>query len=140
MSAYIIVYTSRAADAAITDMYGEAEQILAHARERNPRDNLGGALLITDDRFVQALEGDKAAVEATFDRISLDPRHTDIELLHAEVTPRRRFADWSMAFVGDSPALRERHAGAPLASLARKKSGDALLDFMAELARGPDSR
>lgn len=43
-----------------------------------------------------------------------------------------------MAFVGDIPALHERYTDAPLANLAREASGDALLDFMLNIARSPD--
>ena len=40
-----------------------------------------------------------------------------------------------MAFVGDTPELRQRYANAPLAALGRNASGDALLDFMRDIVR-----
>jgi hypothetical protein len=48
--------------------------------------------------FVQWLEGPEAAVRATFERISLDPRHTDLELLGDGMHRRERrlFPQWAM--------------------------------------------
>jgi hypothetical protein len=112
--------------------------MLKTARRRNPQCNVGGALLVSDGRFVQALEGDKKDVQATFERISLDPRHTGIEILCAQTTNKRRFTEWSMAYVGDSESLRNQYAGEPLASLVKKRSGDSLIDFMRECAMSDD--
>jgi hypothetical protein len=139
MTAYSIVYTSKAtSDAIVNAANDEIDLILESARRRNPQVNVGGALLVTEGRFVQVLEGEQADVQSTFDRISADPRHCDIEVLCAQVASNRRFTEWSMAFVGDTPALRQRYADAPLASLARQNSGDSLLDFMLEIALSPD--
>ena len=133
MAIYTLVYESISTQS-IAVMSPEIERILATARRRNPESNIGGALLVTDGRFVQALEGDQSDVQATFDRIALDPRHCDIEILCAQSASKRRFSEWSMAFVGDTAALRSRYAGEPLAALVHKSSGDSLVDFMREIA------
>jgi hypothetical protein len=134
MSIYTIVYESTATPPVADNMAVEIASMLATARRRNPQVNVSGALLVADGRFVQALEGDKKDVQSTFDRISLDPRHTGIDVLCAQTTPKRRFKEWSMAYVGDTEALRQHYAGEPLASLVKKRSGDALIDFMREVA------
>lgn len=139
MSTYTLVYSSKVAGAAAACNDGrEVDAILASARRRNPMCGVTGALLVTEGRFVQALEGEREAVQATFDRISRDPRHEDIEVLSSQFADRPRFTEWSMAFVGDTPALRERFADAPLAALGRRETGDALLDFMLDVARCVD--
>lgn len=139
MSTYTLVYVSKAVGSAAGPAAGgEVEAILSTARRKNPACGVTGALLVTEGRFVQALEGERDAVQATFDRISLDPRHEDIEVLSSQFADRPRFAEWSMAFVGDTPALRDRFADAPLAALGRRQTGDALLDFMFDVARSPD--
>ena len=139
MSTYTLVYVSKAVGSAAGSGAGEAvDAILATARCRNPASGVTGALLVTEGRFVQALEGERDAVQSTFDRISLDPRHEQIEILSSQFADRARFSEWSMAFVGDTPALRERFADAPLAALGRRETGDALLDFMLDVARSPD--
>jgi len=114
------------------------DEILANARQRNAKVNVTGALLFTEGRFVQALEGDRNEVRATYDRIEADPRHSNVEILSSQFSERRRFKLWSMAFVGDNEALRSRFDDSPLAQLGRKPAGDALLDFMLELARCTD--
>jgi hypothetical protein len=134
MTIYTLVYESSPTAPVAANLNVEIKKMLATARRRNPQVNVGGALLVTDGRFVQALEGDKKDVQATFERISLDPRHTGIEIMCAQETSKRRFAEWSMAYVGDSDALREHYAGEPLASLVKKRSGDSLIDFMREIA------
>lgn len=138
MSVYSIVYTSKAvsgdlAKSAVPDF----DSILATARERNSGCGVRGALLFTEGRFVQVLEGERAAVQDTFDRIVADPRHRDVEVLCTRSSSKPRFAEWSMAFVGDTPALRQHYANAPLADLATEASGDTLLDFMREIVRSP---
>lgn len=139
MSTYTLVYVSKAVGAAAGAEAGrEVAAILATARRKNPPRGVTGALLVTEGRFVQALEGERDAVQSTFDRISRDPRHGDIEVLSSQFTDRPRFSEWSMAFVGDTLALRERFADAPLAALGRRETGDALLDFMLDVARSPD--
>lgn len=139
MSIYCMVYASCAqfnpdnsADLAMMDT------ILATARQRNATVDVTGALLFTEGRFVQALEGERDNVRATFDRIELDPRHADVQILSSQFSDRRRFKQWSMAFVGDDAALRRRFDGGPLSELGKKPAGDALLDFMLELARSAD--
>lgn len=136
MSIYSLVYSSSAqlnpdgsTDIAMID------EILAKARQQNAKVDVTGALLFTEGRFVQALEGDRNDVRATFDRIEADPRHANVEILSSQFSDRRRFKQWSMAFVGDNEKLRNRFDESPLAELGKKPAGDALLDFMLELAR-----
>ncbi|WP_195908456.1 BLUF domain-containing protein [Novosphingobium sp. Gsoil 351] len=139
MSIYNLVYSScaqlnpdNAVDLAMID------DILAIARQRNAAVDVTGALLFTEGKFVQALEGDRTAVRATYARIAADPRHDNVEILSSQFSDRRRFKQWSMAFVGDNEALRDRFGDSPLAALGKKPAGDALLDFMLELARSSD--
>jgi hypothetical protein len=138
MTIFSIVYTSKASSDDLTaGETPEIEAILATARRRNSDCSVRGALLFTEGRFVQVLEGEHAAVKDTFDRIVADPRHQDIEVLCSQFTSKARFNYWSMAFVGDSPALRQHYANTPLAALGRDASGDSLLDFMLDVVRSP---
>lgn len=139
MSIYSLVYSScaqlnpdSASDVAMID------EILEKARRRNATVAVTGALLFTEGRFVQALEGDRDVVRATYVRIAADPRHANVEILSSQFSDRRRFKQWSMAFVGDNEALRNRFDDSPLAQLGKRPAGDALLDFMLELARSAD--
>lgn len=139
MSIYTLVYVSKASANAfgVSPMH-EIENMLVSAREKNAACGITGVLLFTEGRFVQALEGPREIVHKTFDRIALDPRHDEIDVLSSQLADRPRFKEWWMAFVGDKPALRERFADSPLATLGRRQTGDALLDFMLDVARSPE--
>lgn len=85
--------------------------ILDHARRNNRRDGITGLLYADAKRFLQALEGPDAAVEATFARIQADPRHRAIVLLSCRQVEAREFGDWEMAHLtaaSDRDALVER--------------------------------
>ncbi len=75
--------------------------ILADSRRCNVRDGLTGALVCRADVYLQLLEGEQAAVEATFDRIARDPRHLQVERLWSGEVAARMFPDWAML---DDPA------------------------------------
>jgi hypothetical protein len=85
----------------------ELRGLLKQANERNAKARTTGMMLYKNGRFMQILEGPKAAVKTTFGRISKDPRHYGIILLIKETAEERHFPDWPMAFRDlDSPEQR----------------------------------
>ncbi|WP_161993780.1 BLUF domain-containing protein [Muricoccus nepalensis] len=84
--------------------------ILAVSRRNNARVGITGALLFSTDCFAQVLEGPLAAVQATFERIQCDQRHTDTVVLSCEAVAGREFAGWSMAYAGPAAQGTERYA------------------------------
>lgn len=137
MSVHMIVYRSvPVITGSIRDYIAEVDKMLATARRRNPEADVTGALLFNEDWFVQLLEGDEASVMATYNRIALDPRHEEVELLVTRTMPARLFPDWSMGFVGDAPAIRQRFAASPLARADRVLREDEIVDFMIAISRG----
>ena len=76
--------------------------ILSVSRANNTRVGVTGALLFNSGYFGQVLEGPRAAVVQTFERIQRDQRHTDSLVLSFTGIPRPSFQSWSMAFVGGS--------------------------------------
>ncbi|MGX7705993.1 BLUF domain-containing protein [Methylobacterium sp. Gmos1] len=77
-------------------------QILAASQANNRAIGVTGALMFNGGAFAQVLEGPRAGVEETFERIQRDERHGDVTVLQCGPAETRGFPDWSMAFVGQS--------------------------------------
>jgi hypothetical protein len=136
MTIYTIVYRSVPVFSGSVARYlSEIDSILATARRRNAEVSVTGAMLFNEDWFVQLLEGNEADVRATFDRIAVDTRHDEVQILFDSTTSTRHFPEWSMAFVGDAVAIRKRFAHSPLAKPDITMRGDELVDFVVALAR-----
>ncbi len=98
-----LVYTSRnLLQGTEEDRVATVAQILATSQRNNGKVGVTGALLFNAGSFAQVLEGPRAAVEATFERIQRDPRHSDVSVLQCEPVEARGFPNWSMAFIGHS--------------------------------------
>lgn len=112
----------------------DLRNILETAKRNNMANGVTGALLFNNVYFAQVLEGDRKVVTETFCRIANDPRHTDHVILEARAIAKRRFADWSMCFVGQ-PASEEVHRRYCITNefLPSKMSAESLLGFMQEL-------
>lgn len=106
-SLYRLIYCSRnviAHTEPVADVEQEIQSILDVARRSNKAANVTGALLFTASGFAQVLEGPRDVVERTFERISADPRHSDVMVLSFTPTERRCFPEWSMGFRGSLKA------------------------------------
>lgn len=55
-------------------------------------------LLYQNRSFFQVLEGSRSVVEALFDRVALDPRHTRVTRVILEPIPERAVAGWTMGY------------------------------------------
>lgn len=67
-------------------------------RKRNKEQKITGLLLYKDESFIQLIEGPKKAIQDLFERIKVDPRHSNIVLLLEEKILKRAFPDWSMGY------------------------------------------
>lgn len=76
----------------------ELDALLAVARRNNTALGLTGMLVYKDSNFLQVLEGEQAAVEELYGKITKDPRHTGCTIFIQEPIVAREFADWSMGF------------------------------------------
>ncbi|HEX8630499.1 MAG TPA: BLUF domain-containing protein [Catenuloplanes sp.] len=72
--------------------------LLEAARRHNTRAGLSGMLLYCSQSFLQVLEGDSAALAATYARILVDDRHTNVRLLLDAQVAAPMFPDWTMGF------------------------------------------
>lgn len=115
--------------------------ILTKARRTNPGMQATGILLFHQRSFFQVLEGPRQRIDALYERISGDPRHTRVTRLVHEPIAERSFRDWTMGLMEPTPADLAAVPGlAPLIAaggcLADLDAGQAraLLD---SLAQGP---
>jgi Sensors of blue-light using FAD len=96
---FALLYSSVAVTALNDD---ELTSLLSTSRRNNEADGLTGLLLHLhggdDDKawFVQILEGEQAAVERTYERITRDELHDDVRVLESGPVDDRRFAGWAM--------------------------------------------
>jgi len=90
-----IIYCSRATED-VSPV--ELVELLTVARRNNEAAGLSGMLLYSSQSFLQVLEGEPAALAATYARIHADPRHSALRLLLDAEVPRPLFGDWTMGF------------------------------------------
>ena len=81
------------------------DAILVASQRHNVINDITGAVVFGDGRFVQVLEGPEPAVVATLERIRRDARHHDLQIVGPDPLSRRIFPDWSMARIAIEPQL-----------------------------------
>ena len=91
--------------------------ILAEARSRNAELGVTGVLTAVDGQFIQIIEAPQASVDTLLASLSLDPRHTAIQVLERRQVSGRAFGDWEMV----SPRL----AGLEAAQISLLLSSEA---------------
>lgn len=120
----------------------ELGELFSIARSNNKKSHITGALLLSNEWFVQTLEGEERSVRALFERIATDDRHAAVELLEAESTPEPVFARWAMAEVaaGEAPDVPLIAHEKGIAKAAPRGDAtaeqEAVLKVMREAARG----
>lgn len=76
----------------------EIAKIVKTSHVNNQRHGITGILLYNSGNFMQLIEGDAAEVEALYEKISNDSRHTDVSLLFSETITHRNFENWLMGY------------------------------------------
>lgn len=92
-----LLYISSAARG---ELAGEVPAIVGQSLRNNRRAGVTGLLWSDGKRFLQVLEGEDNAVQATFDRIRADPRHRAVVVLHDRTIASREFGEWAMVARG----------------------------------------
>jgi len=131
-----IAYMSRAVRP-LSDQ--ELQELLDQCRRDNARHHVTGILFYSHGNIAQLIEGEPEVVDALFERIARDGRHSHVRrLVHRPITARS-FEQWSMAFHPLEPAgfealegfLLPHHVPPPPSSLT---IADALLVELVRLA------
>lgn len=83
------------------------QNILHWSRSWNAANETTGALMCSNGRFAQSIEGPASVIKATFGHISLDRRHKNLQLLDYGAIRERVFVNWSMAYTAgtDEPHM-----------------------------------
>lgn len=133
MSVHMIAYTSLCM---IPPAYQqqEVDAIVTVSRIRNAEQGVTGALVFTEERFAQTLEGPATSVRAIMESILGDSRHTNIVMIHDGPIARRRFSRWSLAYRRYLSSLDALIRAAEYeAQLASGRGLEELLDEMERL-------
>jgi len=111
------------------------QAILQQCKARNPEAGITGVLCYSEGIYLQVLEGGRGEVNALYNRIVVDPRHTQVELMSYQEIGERRFAGWSMGQVNmarlNRAMLLKYSAKATLDPFA--VSGDVSMALLEEL-------
>ena len=111
------------------------ESILGQSRRNNLQNGITGMLCVSEDIFIQVLEGGREEVCELFNAIVRDDRHTQVRMLAFQEIAERRFGSWTLGQVNVAkvnPALllkySERATLNPFAC-----SGQATMALLEEL-------
>jgi len=103
-----LIYRSLADPSLLEETY--LSKLVARAQERNAVAGITGLLVLSGNRFLQALEGPVGFVNELVTKIIADKRHSRFELLSYEQSAAPVFYDWSMTVLRLEevpPATRE---------------------------------
>ena len=136
-----LVYASRAVDPIDQKMF---DTILEQSRSSNADAGITGMLCACTESnsFLQAIEGGRTQVNAVYEHIVCDDRHSDVTLLAYEEIDERRFANWRMGRVDLSrvnPGVVLRHAehqALDPMTLSARQATALLAEFAETLAGG----
>ena len=76
----------------------ELRNILTVSRRNNEGLGITGILLYVEGSFFQVIEGESDIIQALYERIARDPRHTQITQIICEPIAKRHFDRWAMGF------------------------------------------
>lgn len=124
---YEVLYISTIAPDAPVSVVAE---IAAKARIANQQRDITGLLIFDGQRFCQQLEGTQKQVLSLLERIRLDPRHVDVNVVHHGPLATRRFKQFDLGYtsVDDEDAL----------ALLEQLDGQAAMDAFNELLSAVD--
>ncbi len=80
----------------------ELQKILADAQVYNHAKNITGVLVFNSQFFLQAIEGSRVEISRLYNKIMLDSRHHDLQIIKLDAVESRIWGDWSMEFISIS--------------------------------------
>jgi hypothetical protein len=106
MALYRLIYVSQAVAGL---EYPDFIQILQKSEFNNKQVGITGMLVFGDSMFLQVLEGSRGTISQTYNRILLDKRHVNAELIDFSEIEHRNFTVWSMKLIelNNQPEARD---------------------------------
>jgi hypothetical protein len=95
MAVYQLIYRSVATRVPSGDALA---RMVEQARINNYSQDITGVLFYAEGRFLQVLEGEEEPIEALYEHIRQDSRHTNVVRMHSASVGQRLFAGWSLGF------------------------------------------
>lgn len=75
-------------------------EVVAEARRLNAEQAITGVLVFDGAQVCQYVEGEEVAIEGLVERLMVDPRHEQLQVLHHAPLPgERRFARWCLGYL-----------------------------------------
>jgi len=99
----LIYLSSATRDMSLSDM----KDILTIARKNNLSRGICGMLCYDNRYFVQALEGEREAVNELFFHIADDARHSDVMITSYEYIDKPAFKEWNMGYASSTPVFND---------------------------------
>lgn len=100
---YLLAYTS-VATAPLSEQ--QVDELASQASEKNTMLGITGFLNydFRKQQFLQVLEGHDSEVESLIEKIAVDPRHQQLNILRIGNSPRRLFPNWWMRLIDEETA------------------------------------
>ena len=103
----LIYYSRNTVPGGDRAMLTNLRDIVSASQRNNSRDGITGFLIFDKTWFIQILEGDRARVSETYNRIARDPRHVGAVVTDTRSVPSRSFPDWTMGGAMRTPEVEE---------------------------------
>lgn len=103
----LVYYSRNTVSGSDRDMITNMREILSASQRNNSRDGITGFLIFDKTWFIQILEGERARVTETYNRIARDTRHSAATILNVRDVPSRLFPNWTMGGAMRTPEVQE---------------------------------
>lgn len=118
----------------------EIEEILDACKRNNPALGITGALLYSDKKFMQLVEGENKVIMELYDKIKGDTRHENCVMLSYMSIKERAFPSWHMGcknFSTDEISYRTDISATDRASFSsllngKKENGDKIKQIISK--------
>lgn len=103
----LVYYSRNTVSGGDRAMLTNMREILSVSQRNNSRDGITGFLIFDKTWFIQILEGERARVTETYNRIARDTRHSTATILNVRDVPARLFPNWTMGGAMRTPEVQE---------------------------------